>query len=212
MNEHDYTGHTPGPWHWFGNTQSKQFYLATPDRGRQFVMTFIRYGIHSAQPAFQVNGLMHQADVLCRYEVGDPDVLGSRQAQANHTVYRKDVRDIDHPDARLMADAWMIPGLLAEREDARADLAAAQARITQLEAVVDAAEDLLDTPDTVMREGCKARPATAVDDDGVQLCADCAATCEPAALDTPDICTAVAAMQTGRGEGNVPDTKEVQHG
>jgi hypothetical protein len=208
MNEHDYTGHTPGPWHWFGNTQSKQFYLATPDRGRQFVMTFYRYGIQGAQPAFQFNGIMHKASELCRYEVGDPGVIGAEQARANSTVYRKDVSGIDNPDARLMADAWMIPGLLAEREDARADLAASRARITQLEAVVEAALRLASTdPDGATGSSApdSLTPEYALVD------ANCWRALR-AALDTSEICTAVAAMQTGRGEGNVPDTKEVQHG
>jgi len=90
----------------------------------------------------------------------------------------------------------------------QADLAASRARIAQLEAVVEAALRLASTdPDGATGSAApdSLTPEYALVD------ANCWRALR-AALDTPEICTAVAAMQTGRGEGNVPDTKEVQHG
>lgn len=175
-----YTGYTPGPWQWFGNTQSKLFYLATPDRGRQFVMTFCRYGIQGAQPAFQVNGLMHKASELCRYEVGDSGVIGAEQARTNSTVYRKDVSGIDNPDARLIADAWRIPLLLA--------------RIAQLESALS---DLVEAQNG---------PPLIRDAKAWQAAMDAA----QAALGTQERCNAIDAMQTGRGPDNVPDEEDAE--
>lgn len=93
--------HTPGPWRWFGNTNSKQIYLATPDRGRQYVMCFERWGMNSASPAFQCDDhLMHRADELVTYEVF-PDA----KSPDDPRLYRHDIVDINHPDARLIAAA-----------------------------------------------------------------------------------------------------------
>jgi hypothetical protein len=44
---------TPGPWSWFGNLKSKQIYLSSIGRGRQFVMSFRRWGMRDAQPEFR---------------------------------------------------------------------------------------------------------------------------------------------------------------
>lgn len=79
--------HTPGPWGWFGNTEHGGLYLATVNDGRRLVMDFVRQGMQSAQPRFQVNGLMIPAVDLVKYEV----------------AYRKDITGVDHPDARLIA-------------------------------------------------------------------------------------------------------------
>jgi len=42
--------HTPGPWDWFESTRGP--YLATPDRGRLYVMGFARLGMQGATPRF----------------------------------------------------------------------------------------------------------------------------------------------------------------
>lgn len=87
------TQHTPGPWRWFGNTKSHDIHLATVDRGRVFVLNFVRWGMGSAQPRFQgrgaKRGIMVPATELVTYEVD----------------YRRDITGIDHPDARLIAAA-----------------------------------------------------------------------------------------------------------
>lgn len=45
--------HTPGPWEWYTCIVTKSCYLATPDRGRLFVMGFERWGMHGAKPLFR---------------------------------------------------------------------------------------------------------------------------------------------------------------
>jgi hypothetical protein len=82
--------HTPGPWAWF--KEKYDFYLGTPDRGRLFVMGFIRRGMTGGQPTFSV------------WEGEDRERLGG---------IMEDGQNIDletHPDARLIASA---PDLLA---------------------------------------------------------------------------------------------------
>lgn len=46
------------PWGWFGYAQGagKHIYLATVDRGRQYVMQFTRWGFSGAAPRFQTEG------------------------------------------------------------------------------------------------------------------------------------------------------------
>jgi len=101
-------GHTPGPWGWFGNTQFGQLYLATVKGGRVFVMDFDRWKMNGAIPRFQVrfqdtnNGIMYKAEALARYAVA-PEVVGVQNL--NGEVYRKDIVEIAHPDARLIAAA-----------------------------------------------------------------------------------------------------------
>lgn len=104
--------HTPGPWAWFGS-RSGGVYLATPDRGRRWVMGFRRYGMNGAQPTFCIGQRMVPASDLVAFEVGDKAVRGFKNAAADATVYRSDVSYIDHPDARLIAAA---PDLLAACE------------------------------------------------------------------------------------------------
>jgi hypothetical protein len=70
---------TAGPWQWFGNTKMREVYLATIDRGRVFVMDFVRWGMSSAQPRFQLRDqhLGDHADDChldrCRRCQPDPD-------------------------------------------------------------------------------------------------------------------------------------------
>lgn len=99
------TKFTPGPWGWFGDPKHGGFYLATRHSGRRFVMEFGRMGLHSAQPLFQVDGVMVDAKELCRFEVA-PDVVGMTAAnKPGSGVYRHDIIGFDHADAHLIAAA-----------------------------------------------------------------------------------------------------------
>lgn len=93
---------TPGPWAWFGN-RSSGVYLATPDRGRRYIMGFRRYGMNGAQPTFCIGNIMQPAAELVSFAVGDGTARGFKEADGDASVYRCDVREIDHPDARLIA-------------------------------------------------------------------------------------------------------------
>lgn len=121
--------HTPGPWGWFGDPQHGGFYLATRHSGRRYVMGFARMGFHYAQPLFQVDGVMVDGRELCRFEVA-PNVIGVTAAkQAGSGVYRTDITEFDHPDARLIAAApdllaalneinnWLVCAAIASPED-----------------------------------------------------------------------------------------------
>lgn len=91
-----------GGWAWFGGRDD--LYLATNRGGRRYVMGFKRKGMRSAQPTFQVDGIMHGAiDDLTEYAVGDGSARGQAQADADPSVYRMDVKSVDHPDARRIA-------------------------------------------------------------------------------------------------------------
>jgi len=69
-------------------------------------MQFVRWGTRGAQPRFQVKDRgMIDAKHLLKFEVGEHDVTGVEAAKRNASVYRMDVRGIDHPDARLIAAA-----------------------------------------------------------------------------------------------------------
>ena len=97
-------GVTPGPWKWFGNASSNHVYLATTHSGRRYVMDFVRWGMHGAQPRFQpAKGGMIDAKDLLQFEVGDRDIVGMDAAKKDGSVYRYDVRGIDCPDARYIA-------------------------------------------------------------------------------------------------------------
>lgn len=97
--------HTPGPWIWYGSTDHyPRFHLATERHGRRFVMGFVRAGMQSAEPIFQINGRMVKASELVRYDV-DRSVKGVTAAKGAESVYRQDFSEIDHPDARLIASA-----------------------------------------------------------------------------------------------------------
>ena len=104
------SAHTPGPWAWHGDPKHGGFYLSTTHSGRKYVMGFERMGFSSAQPSFQVNGVMVDGQELCRFEVA-PNVVGVTNAKKPGSgVYRGDIIGFDHPDAQLIAAA---PELLA---------------------------------------------------------------------------------------------------
>lgn len=114
------SGHTPGPWRWFGNAKNNDLYLATEKRGHRYVMGFERWGMRGAQPRFQPDdhGLVSASELLT-FEVGNREVRGHAQAKADDSVYRYDIKDIDCADAHLIAAA---PELLDQLESAQADL------------------------------------------------------------------------------------------
>ena len=97
------TEHTPGPWGWYGNQHG--IALATDHGGRRYVMDFVRQGMRGAQPRFQPESGMVNADELFMFAVGDPDVRGLAAAKKDESVYRFDIRGIDCADARLIAAA-----------------------------------------------------------------------------------------------------------
>lgn len=98
----DVEASTPGPWAWHGTPGELK--LATVNRGKIYVMGFERKGMNGAEPTFQVRGKgMKRASALCKFVVGDPDVTGETDAKSDESVYRYDVRGIDHPDAHLIA-------------------------------------------------------------------------------------------------------------
>ena len=106
---------TPGPWGWFGNTDTKNIYLATPDRGRQFIMTFRRWGMQGAQPWFNTGMMMAPASDRPRYEVAP-----AAESRDDPRVYRADVSGIKHPDAEFIANAPTdVSYLLAELRKTR---------------------------------------------------------------------------------------------
>ena len=93
--------HTPGPWDWFGLAECRP-YLATPDRGRLYVMGFGRAGMQSATPRFaHWDGIESGAT---RSRMGG--VMCDNVMLRNGEL---------HPDARLIAAA---PDLLEALSDA----------------------------------------------------------------------------------------------
>lgn len=126
---------TPGPWGWFGNTQTQQAYLATQRMGRHFVMSFERWGMRGAQPTFwggrtidvdergmkRINGGEAQkASEIPIYEVAPRAVDKNDPA-----VYRQDVIGFRNADADFIAHSREdIDWLLKEVDRLTAQIAA----------------------------------------------------------------------------------------
>ncbi len=136
-------GPTDGPWAWFGEGKYNQLYLATVLNGRRYVMDFVRWGMKGAQPRFQINGLMEDAKDLFKFEVGNPSVTGVAQAKADSSVYRFDVAEIDHPDARWIAacNPAAIRQLFSEQDAETKKLSDELARVREAAEVVLTNED-----------------------------------------------------------------------
>ncbi|MBF0192505.1 MAG: hypothetical protein HQL99_15410 [Magnetococcales bacterium] len=112
-----------GPWSWYGNLKTNHIYLATERGGRTYVMDFARFGMRDAQPRFNTDKGMVKAQDLCRFEVGDPDVIGYQAAKEDDSVYRYDISEIDHPVARLIAAAPDLLAALLEAENGSPEMA-----------------------------------------------------------------------------------------
>lgn len=122
-----------GPWEWGGYPD--ELALRTIDRGKLHVMIFCRKGFHGAQPCFQTAGRMLPAgDKLVEFEVGDRSVRGEAEAKGSQTVYRRDVRAIDHPDARRIA---RVPDMEAEIDRLTAENAALRAACSAHQRMID---------------------------------------------------------------------------
>ena len=98
MSESVMSKHTPGPWQWGLNLASKQVKLCGGKVKYDLtVMDFVRWGMSNAAPRFNVERrenlhLMTRADELSVVVPG----------REHHSDW---FRDIDHPDARLIAAA-----------------------------------------------------------------------------------------------------------
>jgi len=118
-------GSTSGPWRWFGDTRGRQIYLATVDRGRQFVMSFHRWGMQGATPAFRgedYSGMRDAAD-YARYEVA-----ADATSADDPRLYRHDLQGLRHPDATLIEAAPRLAATVIAQGDELEDLRAFKAR------------------------------------------------------------------------------------
>ena len=98
--------HTPGPWKWILNEDSKVVELQGGDpKFDSCVMRFARYGMAGAAPSFRAVNEKYM-DRHCRAEEFGAVLPG----EAHHAHFRK---GINHPDARLIASA---PQLLEDRD------------------------------------------------------------------------------------------------
>ena len=103
---------TPGPWQWYGSTDSGSVALCTTHSGRIYVLAFDRLGRNGAGPRFSGwRGRLR--DMLrrhARYEVLDHRTraeagLDESADRSNSPLYREDFVGIDHPDADFIAHA-----------------------------------------------------------------------------------------------------------
>ena len=85
-----------GPHRWYGNTTTRDVYLATEWGGRHFILRFGRWGMQSAKPIFQ----NHERGVMEPFDKGEGVDLGFE------VPYRRDFAGINHPDAIGLERAW----------------------------------------------------------------------------------------------------------
>lgn len=90
---------TPGMWQWFGNTKIREIYLATVDRGRVFIMDFVRWGMAGAQPRFGLADF----DGGCMRSVGELGAAEHPSGPVFEVAYRRHFSGIGHPDAQHIA-------------------------------------------------------------------------------------------------------------
>ena len=83
---------TPGPWVWSLNKKTHHITLTGKFGWGHTVMDFVRYGMNSAAPRFNVDDLMYRADALASVIAGEE----------HHVDWNM---DINHPDANLIAAA-----------------------------------------------------------------------------------------------------------
>ena len=96
---------TPGPWEWDVNSMIKEAHLRTAHSGRYYVMGFVRWGMHSALPEFQVYDKYEGEAVSERGSQGmvRADKLIKTMPGKEHHRGFDDY--ISHPDADLIANA-----------------------------------------------------------------------------------------------------------
>lgn len=92
---------TPGRWRWNINLDAKEIKLEAKDGPRQYVIDFVRWGMNGAQPRFQINGLMQDAQ----------DCAVVVEGREHHASW---FQTLDHPDANLIARA---PELIRQLAD-----------------------------------------------------------------------------------------------
>lgn len=106
---------TPGPWRWYGDTETHTVYLATTHSGRYQVMGFRRWGMRGAQPEFQVYDDYTSPDVRKRGSHGmaalsELETLAGADRGPRFDVapprYRHDFAGIGHPDAAFIEHSW----------------------------------------------------------------------------------------------------------
>lgn len=133
---------TPGPWHWAGNADNHQLYLATwiKGAGRCQVMDFERWGMQGAIPRFldDESLMMQTAKNRLVFEVARNQGLPDGTPRSHPKVYRADVVDVMHPNAEFIAtfDPPTVLALIdraaaAEREAVAAKSVIAQHIVTQ---------------------------------------------------------------------------------
>lgn len=148
-----------GEWIWHG--QPDHLSLATACGGRRYVMDFVRKGMRGAQPRFQTDGIMRNAaDELAEFVVGDPAARGSIQAKSDASVYRYDIKAIDHPDARRIARVPEYEARILEDADKLAALEAENASYKgTLERQLQITADAHSEADRLLAENAKLREA-----------------------------------------------------
>jgi hypothetical protein len=94
--------HTPGPWRWEINRQSKSIQLVGGrPQGDKTVMDFERWGMHSAAPRFNAAIVGNEFNIM----YAPQDHTGWVQPFPGRGHHAKWCADVDHPDARLIAAA-----------------------------------------------------------------------------------------------------------
>lgn len=107
------TGYAPSPWRWHGRATPSRpdYYLATANHGRIFVMGFRRAGFNGAEPWFP------------RRDDGFGTLRPARELVVREAPHRDDVADIDNPFAQYLQRAPEYIGyLLDEVERLRSQL------------------------------------------------------------------------------------------
>jgi hypothetical protein len=97
------SGTPSGRWHWNGNAKYKAVALCSwmPGLGRVTIMDFVRAGMQGAQPRFRdENVMMVDSMDLVQFEV-----CHAATSAHDPRVYRHDIDDIRHPDARKIVVA-----------------------------------------------------------------------------------------------------------
>lgn len=92
---------TPGTWRWSINPHAKQVRLESEDGPRSIVIDFARWGMNGAQPRFQVDGLMQDAQ----------DCAVIVEGREHHAKW---YQTLEHPDANLIARAPQLLKTLAD--------------------------------------------------------------------------------------------------